>query len=122
MPRPFKVHDNAYPHFMTSTIVHWIPVFCSEEHFKILADSLTHCCESKGLLAHGYVIMPNHFHLLASQEEGLLTDTMRDIKGYVSRVLKPLLIGEGRDSWVRAMKNAGGQRVGLCPVAGGLSS
>lgn len=110
MPRHFKVHDSAYPHFMTSTIVHWIPVFCREEHFKILADSLTHCCESKGLLVHGYVIMPNHFHLLASQDEGLLTDTMRDLKGYVSRVLKPLLIGEGRDSWVSAMESAGGQR------------
>jgi len=27
MPLPWKVHEPHYPHFVTSTIVHLIPVF-----------------------------------------------------------------------------------------------
>jgi len=66
MPQHYKVYDQAYPHFITSTIIHWIPVFCRDEYFRVLADSLKFCVSNKGLLVHAYVIMPNHFHAILS--------------------------------------------------------
>lgn len=55
---------------MTCVVTDWIGIFCRDDYFKILDDSLAFCAENKGLLMHGYVLMPNHFHSLATQEDG----------------------------------------------------
>jgi putative transposase len=102
MSEGFRVHDGTLAHFITSAVTYWIPIFSREDYFAILADSLTYCAEEKGLLIHGYVLMPNHFHLLATQEEGLLSDVMRDMKGYTSRKIAKKLREDGRDIWLRA--------------------
>jgi len=103
LPKRFRVHEGCYPHFITSVVTYWIPVFCREDYFAILADSLTFCVEQKGLLIHGYTLMPNHHHLLCSQEEGLLPEAIRDMKGYTSRQIAQKLRQDGRETWLRAM-------------------
>ena len=113
MPQRYKVYDQAYPHFITSTIVHWIPVFCRDEYFRVLADSLKFCVLNKGLLVHAYVIMHNHFHAILSHPEGLLTDTIRDIKKHTSKQLAHLLERDGRTLWLTAMRRAAGASGGV---------
>ncbi len=102
MPNRFKVHDGLYPHFVTSTVLHWIPVFCRADYFMILADSLVYCAEHKGLMIHAYVLMPNHFHMICSQPEGLISDVMRDLKRHTSTTLLRKLDADGRHLWLRA--------------------
>ena len=104
----FKVYENAYPHFVTCTVVHWIPVFCRDDYFKVLTDSLVYCIEHKGLLIHGYVIMPNHFHAICSKNDGCLSDTIRDVKRYTAISLSQKLKSDGRHIWLIAMRRAGG--------------
>jgi len=70
LPIRFKVHDETYPHFITSTIVHWIPIFSRDDYLSVMAASLTHCISNRGLLVHVFVIMPHHIHLLCSQVDG----------------------------------------------------
>ena len=73
LPQHYRVHDQAYPYFITSTIIYWIPVFCRDDYFRIVADSLTHCATNRGLRIHAYVIMPNHFHAICSHENAGLS-------------------------------------------------
>lgn len=107
MPHRFRVHDGAYPHFITCSVVYMIPVFTREEHFRVLADSLNYCTGHKGLVVHGYVLMPNHFHMIASQDDGRISDVMRDLKRHTSTALLDLLEQEQRVTWLRAFRNAG---------------
>lgn len=86
----WKVHKEVEIYFTTSTIIEWVPIFIEEEFFRILIDSLNFCVENKGLKIHGYVIMLNHIHLLASAE-GNVSDIMRDFKAFTSHEIIKLL-------------------------------
>ncbi len=108
-----KVHDGSHPHFITSTVTYWLPIFCREDYFHVLADSFRHCVREKGLVVHAYVLMPNHFHAIASQIDGRLSDVMRDLKGYTSRQLAKGLADDGRTVWLRALRRAGGDEVAV---------
>lgn len=113
MPQHFKVYDGAYPHFVTSTIVFWIPVFCRDDYFRVLTDSLGHCVEHKGLVVHGYVVMPNHFHAVLSQSEGRLSDVIRDMKKHTAKAIAAKLEADGRITWLNAMRRAAGHEGGV---------
>ena len=106
LPQHYKVHDQHYAHFVTSTVVHWIPVFCREDYFAVLVDSLKHCIDNRSLRIHAYVLMPNHFHLICSQAEGDLSGVMRDLKRFTSRQISTMLESDGRLTWLRAMRRS----------------
>ena len=69
--RRFKVVDGCYAHFLTSTIVKWLPIFCEPAVAQIIVESWQYCCQHKGLRLHAYVIMPTHLHWIASADDDL---------------------------------------------------
>ena len=113
MPQHFKIYEGVYPHLVTSTVVYWIPVFCRDDYFRLLTDSLCHCIERKGLMVHAYVIMPNHFHAVLSQTDGRLSDVIRDLKKHTSKALAAKLELDGRMTWLAAMRRAAGHEGGV---------
>ncbi len=107
MPQRWKVHEPFHPYFVTSTIVHLIPVFRRDEYFGVLADSLIYCVQHRDFRIHAFVIMPDHFHLICSQLTGDISGVIRDIKRFTSRKLFDLLVRDsGYAPWLRAMRNA----------------
>ncbi|MCE5197417.1 MAG: transposase [Armatimonadota bacterium] len=113
MPSHFRIFDQAYPHFITSTITYWLPIFCRDDYYRILTDSLNYCVQSKGLLVHAYVIMPNHFHAIVSQTTGDLSGVIRDMKKHTSKEIARKLEEDGRRMWLNAMSKAGGEAIGV---------
>lgn len=85
----YKVYPDIKFYFLTSTIVEWIPVFIDREFFSIITDSLSYCANNKDLRIYGYVVMPNHIHLLVSSNN--LSDVMRDFKSYTSNEISDLV-------------------------------
>ena len=65
----YKFIDGVYVYFVTFTIVDWLPVFIDSEPIDIINNSLRFCYDSKHLLIHAYVIMPNHIHLIVSDAD-----------------------------------------------------
>jgi hypothetical protein len=49
------IYSDNQPHFVTSTIINWIPVFCQAEIAQIVLDSLSFMQREKRLALHGYV-------------------------------------------------------------------
>ena len=80
----YKFADVTLPHFMTCTVLHWIPVFTRRETVGILFDSLQFLMD-EGLKIYAYVILENHLHLIA-QSEQLDRDIAR-FKSYTSKQL-----------------------------------
>ena len=56
------------PHFLTRTVVNWLPIFSQPELARIIISSLDFLGKHQGLSLHGYVIIENHLHLIASSE------------------------------------------------------
>ena len=86
----FRIHDNAALYYFTFSVIHWLPVFVSEESCRIITDSLNFCHQKKGLRVNAYVIMPTHMHLVAFDadfDNQRLHQTVMDMRKFTDRNL-----------------------------------
>jgi putative transposase len=61
----YVILEPENPHFLTCTVVEWLPVFTRPDAVQILLDSWAHQREHDGLRLYGYVILENHLHFVA---------------------------------------------------------
>ncbi len=54
--------------FITTTIVNFEPVFANYDLMAVAINTLAECSRRYPVQIHGFVIMPNHMHLLATGE------------------------------------------------------
>ena len=108
MGRKFKIYDSDKLYFVTFTIVEWIRAFDNEVFINIFLDSIRYCQKNKGLEVYAWVIMPNHVHMVIGRNGPLaLSDIIRDIKGYTSRLIKKHLIVNEGSLMVEIMRQTG---------------
>jgi putative transposase len=77
----FVEKDGVY--FITSTIVEWIPAFISGTYFEIVIDSLKYCMINMSLNLYAYVILDNHFHLVAFAPD--FSKTIASLRKFTAR-------------------------------------
>lgn len=61
----YVILESDKPHFLTCTVVEWLPVFTRPDAVQILLDSWAHQRKNDGLRLFGYVILENHLHYVA---------------------------------------------------------
>src|SRR5262245_29607679 len=98
----YRVNEKQYAHFVTATIVEWLPVFTTAACCEIVVRSLIHCREEKGLLIHAWVILDNHFHAILSGPA--LAETIRDLKRFTARELLAQIRIEKREWLLNQLK------------------
>ncbi|MCH8204776.1 MAG: transposase [Candidatus Hydrogenedentes bacterium] len=81
----YRFVDVTQPHFMTCTVLHWVPVFTRTETVEILLDSLRHL-STEGLKIYAYVILENHMHIIAQS-----ADLRHDVGRFKSYTAKQIL-------------------------------
>jgi len=64
----YTITEPDKPHFLTCTVMEWLPVFSRPETVGILLDSWRYQREHEGLRMYGYVVMENHIHFVAQAE------------------------------------------------------
>ena len=79
----YKIIDGKTPHFLTCTIVNWIPVFSSQPTAQIVLDSLQFMQDNHRLVLYAYVLLENHLHLIASSNA--LSKEIANFKSYTAR-------------------------------------
>ena len=79
----YKVLDNSYPHFLTCTVVNWIPIFNDLALIDILLASLGFMQEHNRLTIYAYVIMDNHLHLVTASAN--LSKEIAKFKSFTAR-------------------------------------
>ena len=78
-----------YPHFFTATILKWKPLLKHDKYKQIILESLKFLYQNKGAVIYGFVIMPNHLHLLWHIAEGhKREDVQRDFLKYTAQMIK----------------------------------
>ncbi len=82
----YKIYEATYPHFITCTILHWIPIFTRTETTNIIFDSLKFLQKEDNLKIYAYVILENHLHMIVSSD-----DVLKTIKKFKSFTAKTIL-------------------------------
>ncbi|OOE82520.1 transposase [Salinivibrio sp. ML198] len=80
----YKITEPHLPHFVTLTVLHWIPVFTRPDTVNILLDSLRFL-NKDGLKVYAWVVLENHCHLVL-QSKALDHDIAR-LKSWTARNL-----------------------------------
>jgi putative transposase len=55
----YKIGEKDAPHFLTGTVVNWLPLFSNPENAGIVLNALEWLQEQKRLKLFGYVLMEN---------------------------------------------------------------
>jgi len=79
----YRFGEAGFPHFLTCTIIGWLPVFTRPETFQIVLDSWPFLQHEDRLALLGYVVLQNHAHFIASSEN--LAKEVGDFKSYTAR-------------------------------------
>ena len=89
IPLGCKIYEPTHPHFITCTVLNWIPIFTNQESVDIIIDSLKYLQKSDNLTIHAYVILENHLHLIAKSND--ITQSMARFKAHTARTFIKLL-------------------------------
>jgi REP element-mobilizing transposase RayT len=81
----YKIHETTHPHFVTCTILHWLPLFTRQESVAIILESLKFLQEKDNLKLYAYVILENHLHMVAASDD--LHKSMQSFKQYTAKQL-----------------------------------
>jgi len=98
-----KFDDNSYAHFITTNTYNNYPYFKHEELCQILIEELEFYSRKYGFALIGYVIMPDHLHLLVwwdkEEKPGLsISRVTNSIKTMTAKRIKRRLFYNG-GSW-----------------------
>jgi REP element-mobilizing transposase RayT len=85
----YKIYEPTHPHFVTCTILHWLPLFTRQESVAIIIDSIKFLQNKDNLKLYAYVILENHLHMLLSSDD--LHKSMQSFKQYTAKQLLELL-------------------------------
>ena len=80
----YKITDVTQPHFITCTVLHWIPIFTRPETVKIILDSMRYL-QDEGLKLYAYVILENHLHFILQSDQ--LDKDIARFKSYTANQL-----------------------------------
>jgi putative transposase len=85
----YKIYEPTHPHFITCTILHWIPIFTNKKSVEIIIESLKYLQKADNMKIYAYVILENHLHLVASSDD--IAKTIKKFKSYTAKKILNLL-------------------------------
>ena len=98
----YRILETEYPHFMTCTIVGWLPVFTRPEAVALVFDSWRYLQRERQFKLFAYVVLENHLHLIASCDN--LSGVMQSFKSYTARKIIALLQRQAAHALLRQLR------------------
>jgi len=69
----YRIVEPQAPHFMTFTVLEWLPVFTRPDTVQILLEAFTYRQQNRGGRWYGYVSLENHLHCIHSSSRRIST-------------------------------------------------
>lgn len=86
---PYNGLPEYAPLFFTATIYKWQYLLRKDSYKDVIISSLGHLTMRKQILVYGFVIMPNHIHMILKiNEPYLLKNVQRDFLKFTGQVMK----------------------------------
>lgn len=99
----YKFHEKHYPYFITSSIVEGLPLFMNPSVTQIVLEALSYLQHQNRVRLYGYVIMPNHLHMIAEDEQ--LSQKLRAFKSFTARTIIDYLREKNHDRFLSRLKS-----------------
>src|SRR5437764_581039 len=93
----YRIYNSNCPHFLTCTVVGWLPIFARPPIVNIILDSWRFLQRERDFHLFGYVILENHLHLIADAPD--LAKVMKNFKSFTARQIVDWL-GANQDTGV----------------------
>jgi len=81
----YVITEPDKPHFMTCTVMEWLPVFTRPETVQIILDCWQYQREHEDLKLYGFVVLENHLHFVAQAPR--LDKCISSFKSFTARKL-----------------------------------
>ena len=81
----YRFCESYYPHFMTCTIVAWLPVFATRRFAEIIFDSWRFLQTKRDIDIIAFVLMENHLHWIAVGPD--LGKRVAEFKSWTARTI-----------------------------------
>jgi putative transposase len=108
MEKRYRIVGSVY--YITSMTYNRLRIFTQPSFIILLFDSLNYYRYQYSCKIIGYVVMPDHIHLLIwPREEKAVTDFMRDFKRFTSGRITRQAKVEGRVEWANMFESAGAE-------------
>ncbi|MEO7933179.1 MAG: transposase [Chthoniobacterales bacterium] len=91
----YQINEPNRAHFITCTIVEWLPVFNSAACCDLIVQSLAFCQKQKELRIYAWVILDNHLHAILAAPD--LSAVLRDFKSFTASKIIQQLGRENRE-------------------------
>ena len=92
--------------FVTTTCNKWKPLLLFTNAFSLIENSLNFVNEKYHAVLLGYVLMPNHIHLIIYfKSENKLSDFMRDFKKFTSIKIRQLVEESGNEAMLNSLRH-----------------
>ncbi len=85
----YKIYEPTHPHFITCTVVNWIPLFTRKESVEILLERFRYLQKDEDFKLYAYVILENHIHIVAQSND--IVKSMARFKNHTAKELLRLL-------------------------------
>ena len=79
----YTITDDNAPHFLTFTVLNWLPVFTRPGTVQIILNALAWRQRNKGVKVYGYVILENHMHCIL--QTPALRRHIHDFKAFTAK-------------------------------------
>lgn len=99
----YKIYEEHYPYFITSTFNDQLSLFADQEVAKIVLNSLQFLQEERFVTIYAYVLMHDHLHCI--MEGNNLSDKLRTFKSYTARAIIDYLKDTNRTYYLKRLKN-----------------
>ncbi len=91
-----RFHQTGHSHFVTFCCYHRRPLFTTDAKRRVFEAALERVRRSFQLCVYGYVVMPEHIHILVGEpQRQTLAEALKSLKQGVSR----RLIGDAEHFW-----------------------
>ena len=85
--------EGNYPQFFTATILEWKMLLVNDLYKEVIIDSLRYLVRKERVIVYGFVIMPNHIHIIWQIQAGhKKEDVQRDFMKYTAQMMLRLMM------------------------------
>ncbi|MEH6798528.1 MAG: transposase [Halopseudomonas sabulinigri] len=100
----YFITEPEKPHFLTCTVVEWLPLFTRPALVEILFDCWRYQQANQNLKLYGYVVLENHLHYVAQAPD--LAKCVSSFKSYTARQMLNHLTQRGAHSTLERLSFA----------------
>ncbi len=106
----YQFIETDRPHFLTCTVVDWTSVFTRPSMAEIVLNSWEYLIKQERIRLHGYVIMENHVHWIASSED--IAKQVATFKSFTGKQGLQVMREEGEERMLRRLRRERSERDG----------